>query len=153
MAARAVAREPARALQELDKGEPGSGTLAPAQVDDVPVAPDRKAAYVQLDEPPAGELERARITRDHGQGEARFHRAPDRSVRAEVHGDVELRPRLARSLLERPAAARRRLAHHEGLMFEVLHVESVAASQLVARRGGDDELIAHERQEGQIRIL
>src|SRR5258708_38145360 len=37
-ASRAVARQPARVLQELDESEHGSWELAPAQVDDVPVA-------------------------------------------------------------------------------------------------------------------
>src|SRR5258708_28977003 len=90
VAARSVALQPARFFQELDKSEHRCRELAPAQVDDVPVAPDRETPYVQLDETLAGKLERAGVARDHGQAKSRFDRVLDSPVRADLHRDVQL---------------------------------------------------------------
>src|SRR5207249_10528980 len=99
-AARAVAREAARLFEEVDEGVHRIGQLAPAQMHDVPVAPNRKAANVELDQPAAGKLERRRVERDDGQAELGFDRALDGPVRSELHGHYQLGAGLASGLLE-----------------------------------------------------
>src|SRR5512135_475452 len=55
-AASVGARKPAGPLQELDEREHRRRELAAAQVHDVPVAADRKAAHVELDQAAPGQL-------------------------------------------------------------------------------------------------
>src|SRR5260370_26057872 len=114
VAARSVALQPARFFQELDKSEHRCRELAPAQVDDVPVAPDRETPYVQLDDTLAGKLARAGVARDHGQANSRFDRVLDSPLRAQLHRAVHLRARLTRGLLELRPAARGPPTHTHG---------------------------------------
>src|SRR5438105_3509834 len=108
--ARAVARKPARFLEEVDERMNGGGKLALTQVHDVPVAADWKTTPRELDEPSARKLERAGVAGDHGEAEPRLDRVLDGAVGAELHRHLQLRAGLARRLLQRPAAAGRGLA-------------------------------------------
>src|SRR5437899_941269 len=114
--ARAVARDPARVSEELDERVHRRRQLPPAQVDDVPVAADRKALDVQLDQAAGREFERARITRYHRKAKPRFDRVLDGAIGPELHRDHQLDARPARGLFQRPAASRGSLAHDERLV-------------------------------------
>src|SRR5437764_976442 len=94
--ARAVARDPARVFEELDERVHRRRKLPPAQVDDVPVAADRKALDVQLDQAAGREFERARIARYHRKAKPRFDRVLDGAIGPELHRDHQLDARPAR---------------------------------------------------------
>ena len=119
----------------------------------MPVAPDRESADVQLDEPPTRKLERARVARDDRKAKSRLDRVLDRPVRSELHRDHQLRPRLARGLLERQPAARGRFAHDERLAGEVFQVEAFLAGQRVPGGRHHHELVGEKGDDRELRVL
>ena len=119
----------------------------------MPIAPDRETAHVQLDEPPARDLQRARVTGDDREAEPRFDGVLDRAVRAELHRDAQFRPLLARRLFQRPPAAGRRLAHDERLSLEILQAQAPLVRERVSRGRHQDELVAQERDDRELWIF
>src|SRR6266851_2486599 len=152
-AAPAVARQPHRVFQERDERLHRCRQPPAAQVHDVPVPTYREAAHVELDQTPARELQRARVSRQNSQSEARLDSVLDGPIRAELQGNVQLGAGLASSLLQRPPAAGRRLAHHEWLVGEILQAERALLRQLVTRRRHDDQLVGEKRKDGEVSVL
>src|SRR6267378_6033878 len=122
-------------------------------MDDVPVAADRKPAHIELHQSAARQLEQTRVPREHRKTEARLDRVLDGAVGAQLHGNLQFDTCLSRRLFQRPAAARRRLTHHEWFRGQVFESEASLLCQAMSGRRDDDQLVAEEWNDREVRVL